>query len=779
MVPGALAGAGALVAELLADAGVRGDRRRTPSSDDGPAGVHHLTSTLPMGAVRRRRRPRRRPRRTCTSSTRPCSRTCRGRARTCRRSCWRSAWPPGSPAAPWQHDRMGSNGSVHDAGDGCWAYVQRDGSWGWSNAGLIVGDGGSLLVDTLFDLPCTREMLDAFGSRTARRADRRRRQHARQRRPLLRQRARRRRRDHRLGGDGRGDGRGLAGDARRAVRGAGRGRRPVPQLLRRLPVRRHHADAADAHVRGPPHRRRRRPRRRADRGRPGAHQGRHDRPRARLADRVHRRHPVHQRHPDRVGRPAGELGRRVRPDARHGRRRRRARPRPADRQGRASPRSATTWRSSTPRRRPATTPGSTRSTRPRRSAPCSAPATTSTRGARPAASRSTWRPSTARSTRRTAAPTSSSSSGGWPRSTTCDASTTSRSSVTARPAWRSPRRPTRIGLDVVVVGAGRPWTATYGTWRDDVPDLPDDCFAHVLDGIAVHGHRRHEIARPYGILDNDALRAHLAAGIDVRVGAGRADQPRARVVTADGDVDARIVVDARGRVDDGGAAAQTAYGVVVAERPAGRARADGPAPGRRRVRRRRSATRCRSATAGSSRRPSSRPARRCRAESLAPRLAAARRDHAGRRAHRARHDPDRRPPARSARPGAALRRRGRLHPPGHRLLRRRLAARRAAGRRPRWRRPMRRRCGTPSGRGRCAGPGASTTTGWRCCCASTRTSWPRSSTRSSTCPSTSGRRTCASTRRRGEVSRTMTTLLRRLPRGLRRRLLVVPRPGAS
>ena len=51
---------------------------------------------------------------------------------------------------------MGSNGSVHDAGDGCWAYVQRDGSWGWSNAGLIVGDGASLLVDTLFDLPCTR-----------------------------------------------------------------------------------------------------------------------------------------------------------------------------------------------------------------------------------------------------------------------------------------------------------------------------------------------------------------------------------------------------------------------------------------------------------------------------------------------------------------------------------------------------------------------------------------------------------------------------------------------
>ena len=62
---------------------------------------------------------------------------------------------------------MGANGTVHDAGDGCWAYVQRDGSWGWSNAGLIVGDGTSLLVDTLFDLKLTKEMLDAFAAVSA------------------------------------------------------------------------------------------------------------------------------------------------------------------------------------------------------------------------------------------------------------------------------------------------------------------------------------------------------------------------------------------------------------------------------------------------------------------------------------------------------------------------------------------------------------------------------------------------------------------------------------
>ena len=46
--------------------------------------------------------------------------------------------------------------------DGCVAYVQPDGSWGWSNAGLVVGDGASLLVDTLFDLALTRQMLDSL-----------------------------------------------------------------------------------------------------------------------------------------------------------------------------------------------------------------------------------------------------------------------------------------------------------------------------------------------------------------------------------------------------------------------------------------------------------------------------------------------------------------------------------------------------------------------------------------------------------------------------------------
>jgi len=51
---------------------------------------------------------------------------------------------------------------AHDLGRGCWAYLQPDGTWGWSNAGLVSDAGETLLVDTLFDLKCTREMLAAF-----------------------------------------------------------------------------------------------------------------------------------------------------------------------------------------------------------------------------------------------------------------------------------------------------------------------------------------------------------------------------------------------------------------------------------------------------------------------------------------------------------------------------------------------------------------------------------------------------------------------------------------
>jgi cyclase len=56
--------------------------------------------------------------------------------------------------------------SLTEVADGCLAYIQGSGGWGWSNAGLVVGDGSSLLVDTLFDLRLTRRMLDRLEQHT-------------------------------------------------------------------------------------------------------------------------------------------------------------------------------------------------------------------------------------------------------------------------------------------------------------------------------------------------------------------------------------------------------------------------------------------------------------------------------------------------------------------------------------------------------------------------------------------------------------------------------------
>ena len=52
-------------------------------------------------------------------------------------------------------------------GKGSYAYLQPDGSWGWSNAGLISDGDESMLVDTLYDLELTREMLDTMSQSVA------------------------------------------------------------------------------------------------------------------------------------------------------------------------------------------------------------------------------------------------------------------------------------------------------------------------------------------------------------------------------------------------------------------------------------------------------------------------------------------------------------------------------------------------------------------------------------------------------------------------------------
>lgn len=49
-----------------------------------------------------------------------------------------------------------------ELGSGLWAWMQPDGGWGYSNAGLITDSGEAALFDTLFDEALTDEMLRAM-----------------------------------------------------------------------------------------------------------------------------------------------------------------------------------------------------------------------------------------------------------------------------------------------------------------------------------------------------------------------------------------------------------------------------------------------------------------------------------------------------------------------------------------------------------------------------------------------------------------------------------------
>jgi cyclase len=51
------------------------------------------------------------------------------------------------------------NRGMQEVGDGLYAYLQPDGGWGWSNAGLVVDGESTLLIDTLYDLKLTERML--------------------------------------------------------------------------------------------------------------------------------------------------------------------------------------------------------------------------------------------------------------------------------------------------------------------------------------------------------------------------------------------------------------------------------------------------------------------------------------------------------------------------------------------------------------------------------------------------------------------------------------------
>lgn len=123
----------------------------------------------------------------------------------------------------------------------------------------------------------------------------------------------------------------------------------------------------------------------------------------------------------------------------------------------------------------------------------------------------------------------------------------------------------RRGLDVVAVGTSCTWPNTYGLWRDEVPDLPDSCFAHVTERTIVRARSERVLDRPYAVLDNAAVRAHL--GIEEVRRHGRVDRmvdagDLAVVHLDDGDLlTGRWVVDATGRQRSD--IWQTAYGVVT------------------------------------------------------------------------------------------------------------------------------------------------------------------------------------------------------------------------
>ena len=61
---------------------------------------------------------------------------------------------------------MRDDAKLEDLGNGLFAWLQPDGSWGLSNAGLISDGDQALLVDTLYDLPLTQRMLDAMADAT-------------------------------------------------------------------------------------------------------------------------------------------------------------------------------------------------------------------------------------------------------------------------------------------------------------------------------------------------------------------------------------------------------------------------------------------------------------------------------------------------------------------------------------------------------------------------------------------------------------------------------------
>ena len=75
---------------------------------------------------------------------------------------WTRIGPTNTPTRTRYNETPNYAEGLYDLGNKLYAWMVPNGSWGESNAGLIVGDGEALLVDTLWDLNYTRGMLSAM-----------------------------------------------------------------------------------------------------------------------------------------------------------------------------------------------------------------------------------------------------------------------------------------------------------------------------------------------------------------------------------------------------------------------------------------------------------------------------------------------------------------------------------------------------------------------------------------------------------------------------------------
>lgn len=136
---------------------------------------------------------------------------------------------------------------------------------------------------------------------------------------------------------------------------------------------------------------------------------------------------------------------------------------------------------------------------------------------------------------------------------------------------------TAVGLRATAVGERTPWTATYGTWVDDVEAYADTLGAVSPIEVVLPG-RRIALQRSYGVFDNTRLRARFD-GVDLL--AARATGVRHHawgsvLLTTAGPLRTRLVVDATGaapallspRRGTASVPRQTAYGLVLPHRPA-------------------------------------------------------------------------------------------------------------------------------------------------------------------------------------------------------------------